>query len=84
MNQETLSLLAMADISYDEYNNILPQIKERLGDEHIGGFRAALRKALPSMTLRKATKAAILHVMGVEATPEKPNRNKKKSKTPKK
>lgn len=70
MHLETQSLLAMANVDYEEYNTNLPLIKQRLGSDRISKFKSVLRKELSQTTLRKATKIAILVAMGEEVPPD--------------
>jgi hypothetical protein len=67
MKAETQSILSLiADKSYDEYNNILPIIKQKLGHERVQAFEATLIEELPLTTARRAYRAAIMVAMGEE------------------
>jgi hypothetical protein len=86
MNSETEALLKLTEQSYDEYNNILPVIKGRLGEERTQVFEQVLKEELPLTTGRRAFQAAIKVAMGEpnvyrEYSAEKISRKpKKKSK----
>ena len=64
MNVETLSILNLTEKSYDEYNVILPLIKQKLGDTRVPTFIATLVEELPLTTVRRAYRTAIMVAMG--------------------
>lgn len=59
MKPETQSILSLTDRSYDEYNAILPVIKQRLG-ERTPVFETTLVEELPLTTCRRAYRTAIM------------------------
>lgn len=66
---ETVALLALTERPYDEYNAILPVIKERLGkvDKNylrVITFEQVLEEELPLTTARRAYRTAIRLAMG--------------------
>jgi hypothetical protein len=63
MKQETESLLELTDKSYDEYNSILPVIKQRLGSK-AEVFNKVLAEELPLTTARRAYRTAIMVAAG--------------------
>ena len=64
MNPETQSILSLTDTPYDNYNAILPIIKQRLGVERTSVFETVLGEELPLTTVRRAYRAAIMVAMG--------------------
>jgi hypothetical protein len=64
MKAETQSILTLIEKPYDEYNAILPLIKQKLGYERIPAFEATLVEELPLTTARRAYRAAIMVAMG--------------------
>jgi hypothetical protein len=64
MKTETQAILTLIDKPYDEYNAILPLIKQKLGYERIPAFEATLVEELPLTTARRAYRAAIMVAMG--------------------
>jgi len=63
MNPETQSILTLTDKPYDEYNAILPLIKQKLGDR-TPVFEHTLVEELPLTTCRRAYRTAIYTAMG--------------------
>ena len=59
LKPETLSLLALTEKPYDEYNVVLPQIKKSLGSERTEIFVQTLTEELPLTTARRAYRTAI-------------------------
>lgn len=66
MNPETQSILTLTDKPYDEYNAILPVIKQKLGAGRIPVFESVLVEELPLTTARRAFRTAIQVAMGEE------------------
>jgi len=70
MKTLTTSLLALVPQPYDEYNAILPQIKEKLaksdivGKQRVQTFETVLAEELPLTTARRAYRTAICIAMG--------------------
>jgi hypothetical protein len=64
MNPETQSILTLTDKPYDEYNAILPIIKQKLGAERVPVFESVLVEELPLTTARRAFRTAIQVAMG--------------------
>ena len=58
MKALTASLLALTNQSYDKYNEILPEIKSKLGDS-ASIFEKTLVEELPLTTARRAYRTAI-------------------------
>jgi hypothetical protein len=61
-------MLAMTALPYDEYNSILPQIKDRLAkvddQDRVATFEQILTEELPLTTARRAYHTAIRIAMG--------------------
>ena len=70
MKPETLSLIALSDKPYDEYNTVLPVIKARLGADRAAIFERVLAEELPLSTARRAYRTAIKVALGEEVTRE--------------
>jgi hypothetical protein len=66
MKTETAAILTLIEKPYDEYNAILPLIKQKLGYERIPAFEATLVEELPLTTARRAYRAAIMVAMDEE------------------
>ena len=70
MKPLTVSLLALTEQPYDNYNTILPQIKEKLrasdivGEQRVQTFERTLSEELPLTTGRRAFQTAICSAMG--------------------
>jgi hypothetical protein len=65
METETQNILALINgKSYDDYNVILPLIKQQLGKERIPMFEKTLTEELPLTTAHRAFRAAIMVAMG--------------------
>ena len=64
MTPETQSILTLTEKPYDEYNAILPIIKQRLGAERVPIFESVLVEELPLTTVRRAYRTAIQVAMG--------------------
>ena len=63
MKSETQSILTLTEKPYDEYNAILPLIKQQLG-ERTPVFEDTLVEELPLTTCRRAYRTAICTAMG--------------------
>jgi hypothetical protein len=63
MKPETQSILTLTEKSYDEYNAILPLIKQQLGDR-TPVFESILVEELPLTTCRRAYRTAIMVACG--------------------
>lgn len=67
MDTTTKQLLSLTEQSYDNYNVILPKIKETLSDpERLEAFERVLAQELPFTTARRAYRTAIRIAMGEE------------------
>lgn len=67
MHPTTKQLLALTELPYDKYNEILPRIKEVLGEpERVEAFERILGEELPLTTARRAYRSAIKIAMGEE------------------
>lgn len=67
MDAVTKQLLALTEQPYDNYNVILPQIKEILSEpERVEAFERVLGEELPLTTARRAFRSAIKIAMGEE------------------
>jgi hypothetical protein len=77
MKPETLSLIALSDKPYDEYNTVLPVIKARLGADRAAIFERVLAEELPLSTARRAYRTAIKVALGEEVTREFEENQKK-------
>jgi hypothetical protein len=65
MHPLTEQLLRLTEQPYDNYNAILPQIKELLVDpERVEEFERVLGEELPLTTVRRAYRTAIRYAMG--------------------
>lgn len=65
-------LVALTEQPYDNYNTILPEIKEGLltadyvGEQRVETFERVLREELPLTTARRAFRTAICIALGEE------------------
>lgn len=66
MNPVTQSILTLTEQPYDEYNAILPVIKQKLGADRTPVFETVLVEELPLTTARRAYRTAIMVAMGEE------------------
>ena len=65
MHPDTVAMLKLTEQSYDNYNDILPKIKEILNEpERIDAFEKVLEQELPLTTARRAYRSAIKVAMG--------------------
>ena len=64
MKLETQSILSLTEAPYDEFNAILPVIKQKLGHDRVPIFETTLMKELPLTTCRRAYRTAICVAMG--------------------
>ena len=64
MKPETQSILSLTEKPYDEYNAILPVIKQKLGHDRAPVFETTLVEELPLTTCRRAYRTAICIAMG--------------------
>ena len=64
MQSETLSILSLIDKPYDEFNAILPVIKQKLGRDRTTIFETTLTEELPFTTCRRAYRTAIMLACG--------------------
>jgi len=85
----TDTLLKMTERPYDDYNEILPQIKDRLAavdnnELRVLTFEQVLEEELPLTTARRAYRTAIRIAMGEDKVfreyvpPRKPSKKAKK------
>ncbi len=85
MKAETQSILTLVNKPYDEYNAILPLIKQKLGYDRVALFETALTEELPLTTARRAYRAAIMVAMGEDKVyREVAHQRIEKKRTPKK
>jgi hypothetical protein len=75
MKPETLSILSLTDKPYDEYNDVLPAIKQKLGYDRSSTFVQTLTEELPLTTARRAYRTAIMVACGEPAYRETPPNN---------
>lgn len=67
MHPDTVAMLKLTEQTYDNYNAILPQIKEILAEpDRIEAFETVLEQELPLTTARRAYRSAIKIAMGEE------------------
>jgi hypothetical protein len=65
MHPTTEYLLSLTEQSYDNYNAILPEIKDLLADpDRVAAFEQVLTEELPLTTARRAYRSAIKIAMG--------------------
>jgi hypothetical protein len=64
MKPETQSILSLTEKPYDEYNAILPVIKQKLGHDRTPVFETTLVEELPLTTCRRAYRTAIMVACG--------------------
>lgn len=60
MKPETQSILTLTEKPYDEYNHILPIIKQKLGPARTPIFESTLTEELSLTTARRAYRTAIM------------------------
>jgi len=65
MHPDTIAMLKLTEQPYDNYNDILPKIKEILNEpDRIEAFEKVLEEELPLTTARRAYRSAIKVAMG--------------------
>ncbi len=65
MHPDTVAMLKLTEQSYDNYNDILPKIKEILNEpERVEAFEKVLEQELPLTTARRAYRSAVKVAMG--------------------
>jgi hypothetical protein len=64
MKPKTQSILSLTEKPYDEYNAILPVIKQKLGRVRAPVFETTLVEELPLTTCRRAYRTAIMVACG--------------------
>jgi hypothetical protein len=84
MKPETQSILSLTEKPYDEYNAILPVIKQKLGHDRTPIFETVLVEELPLTTCRRAYRTAIMVACGESKVYRETQHQKPVSTEPKK